>query len=70
MRCLDASERDLLLDALLEGGLVHVVYARVDPKSHSIYCTIQPRKAHHGNYSGKADPARLTHDHVGNLFTE
>jgi hypothetical protein len=70
MRCLDTCERKYLLDLLVEGELVHIVYARVDQKTGSSYCTIQPRKKFHGDESRTTDPARIEPCDPGELFTE
>lgn len=70
MRCLDASDREKLLDLIVEARLVEIVYARVEPNSGSIYCTIQRRKNEHGNISRPSDPARIEPHDPGKLFSE
>ena len=68
MRCLDTCERKYLLDLLVQGELVHIVYARVE--NGSIYCTIQPRKKDHVNISRTTNPARIEPHDPSELFTE
>jgi hypothetical protein len=70
MKCLDASGREKLLDLIVEARLVEIVYARVEPNSGSIYCTIQRRKIEHGNPSRTTDPARIAPHDPGELFSE
>jgi hypothetical protein len=67
MRCLDATEREKLLDLIVEAKLVEVVYARV--QDGAVYLTIQRRKSN-GHIGRATDTSRLEHRDEGELFAE
>lgn len=74
MRCLNAAERKSLLDMLVEGRLVEIVYARVEPTlgpQGSIYLTIQPRKRDTDAHPiREPDTSRHAHPDASEFFTE
>lgn len=75
MKCLNAGDREKLLDLIVEAGLVEITYARVEQatvdKPGAIYCTIQQRKrTSDGHPSRTTDPPGTAPCDPSELFAE